>query len=126
MKLLYLPDGFTHSDRVSVESERSVFERWQAALDLSMRKHHAIRPTADIGESLRHDDLSRYKSICRVLEDHLKPIINIRNKLAHGSVGPPTESWQHGRSPPAYRSLPYRSASAMRRLPSRATSTATC
>jgi hypothetical protein len=45
---------------MSVESEGSVSKGWQAALDISMRKHHPIRPTADIVESLLHDDLSRY------------------------------------------------------------------
>jgi hypothetical protein len=89
MKLLYLPDGFTDSQRAEVLKTDSVFDRWTKSVEVGYRAGFSIPRGIAVTDQLLHDDEARYNSIQRVLKDELQPVIRLRNKLAHGQWARP-------------------------------------
>ncbi|MEV1329901.1 hypothetical protein AB0J20_10035 [Micromonospora costi] len=89
MKLLYLPNGFSDTQRSTVLAQPSVYERWVSAVDIGYRSAFNIATGVDVTYKLLHDDVARYTTIQRVLDTRLRPIIGIRNKLAHGQWSRP-------------------------------------
>jgi hypothetical protein len=82
-KLAYEPNGFSQQEREMVSAATSQMESWKKALELGFRKRYCL-PKADLSASLPITARSRYQTLLVILEDDLKPIIEVRNKLAHG------------------------------------------
>lgn len=84
LKLLYEPNGFTDDERTKVFSGPSKLDQWKISLELGFRRRYGI-PTADLTQnSLPKTAYLRYGDMISLLDVDLKPIIEIRNKLAHG------------------------------------------
>jgi len=82
-KLLFEPNAFDNADRIRVEKRPTHFEKWQKLVEIAFRKHYAI-PKASLAQALPFTAASRCAEIDRLLSSDLRPVIEIRNKLAHG------------------------------------------
>jgi len=85
-KLLYEPGGrgFSDHDRESIRTSKSQYDRWTNTIDLAFRRQYHI-PTGPLQPPrLPHTAHYRYNGIMDALSTHLRPIIELRNKLAHG------------------------------------------
>ncbi len=82
-KLAYEPNGFSQREREMVSAATSQMESWKKAIELGFRKRYGM-PKADLSASLPITARSHYQTLLVILEDDLKPIIEVRNKLAHG------------------------------------------
>jgi hypothetical protein len=79
-----------HEPNVS-EADRAVLlgvdpqvDRWHTAIELGLRKHFA-GASGELDElTLGHDIYARYRTLRTAVEDDLRPLIELRNKLAHG------------------------------------------
>lgn len=92
-KLHYESNGFNNTDRALITGESSQIDKWNKTIEVAVRKHYNI-PNGPLNIiSLPHSTYSRYHTLHDILEDHLKSLIEIRNKLAHGQwVFPFTDS----------------------------------
>jgi hypothetical protein len=83
-KLLNENGAFTDQDKEKVFSQRSQLNQWHKTVEVSYRKYFNI-PRAPLSlQSLPHTAFHRLNSITSILDDDLKSIIEVRNKLAHG------------------------------------------
>ena len=83
-KLLFEDSGLSDSERCTVISQSSQLEKWEKLIEVSFRKHYNV-PTAELNEStLPFTATARYKVLKEILDQDLRSIIEIRNKLAHG------------------------------------------
>lgn len=81
-KLAYGPN-VSESERTSILAPVQHTERWHASIELGLRKHYAgTKPLDEI--SLGHDVNARYQTLRAAVDNDLKPLIELRNKLAHG------------------------------------------
>lgn len=92
-KLLYEKNGFSEEDREDVDEESNHFNRWNKAIEIAIRKHYNV-PTGTLNQmSLPHSIFSKYRTLVDILEQDLRPVIEMRNKLAHGQwIFPFTEN----------------------------------
>ncbi|WP_146126965.1 hypothetical protein [Labrys okinawensis] len=82
-KLAYEPNGFSLTERAKISASNSQLEAWKAALELGFRKRYVL-PHADLQTALSITARLYYNTLLEIIENELKPIIEIRNKLAHG------------------------------------------
>jgi hypothetical protein len=83
-KLLHEEFGFSDGERTVVLAEQTQLDRWRLSVDLAFRKHHTV-PKAPLNErALGVAHAARRGALHDVLENELRVIIEIRNKLAHG------------------------------------------
>jgi hypothetical protein len=83
-KLLHEEFGFSHTERALVLAEGTQLDQWKLSVDLAFRKHHKI-PKAHLGGGLLGvAQTARRAALHDALENELRVIIEIRNKLAHG------------------------------------------
>jgi hypothetical protein len=82
-KLSYEPNGFSDDDRLKIQAEGSQVDRWKKAVELGFRKRYAIS-AHDLETALAFTPRIRLQVINRSLEEELKPLIEMRNTLAHG------------------------------------------
>jgi hypothetical protein len=82
-KLMYEPQGFLPAERKRIAEESSQFDAWKSALEIGFRKRHGI-PKADLKTVLPITARAHYLALLGTLESDLRPIIEVRNKLAHG------------------------------------------
>ncbi len=94
-KLLYEPGGFDNSQRDQVMGCRSQFESWICATELGFRRRYGIR-RADLRSALPGTARLRLDEILDVLDTELRPIIEMRNTLAHGQWARPLNASQNG------------------------------
>lgn len=99
-KILYESNGFSDVERERVtlkplpsgrKNKRTQYEQWQEIIDASFEKHYCIL-TADFSTLLSTEDFHKYNTLKILLETELRPIIEIRNKLAHGQWEYPLNS----------------------------------
>lgn len=84
LKLLFEKNGIEVEDRNTILSQPTQLERWQKSVEIAFRKKYGV-PAATLSETtLPHTAYSRYTSLVDILNTDLRPIIEIRNKLAHG------------------------------------------
>jgi hypothetical protein len=67
-----------------VLAEDTQLSQWQACVDESFRKHHNIRRAELDARVLGVGHEARRKALQATLDDDLRIVIEIRNKLAHG------------------------------------------
>jgi hypothetical protein len=83
-KLLYEPNGFSNLERSGIVSRGTQIDRWMATIEFAFRKHYNI-PNAVLSiNTLPHSAWSKYESVVKLVDIDLRPIIELRNKLAHG------------------------------------------
>lgn len=92
-KLLFESNGFSVHERGLIKAENTQFDKWKKSIEVAIRSHYQIPngPLTDI--NLGHSVYSKYQTLQAILEGDLKPVIELRNKLAHGQwVFPFTEN----------------------------------
>lgn len=95
-KVLFENNGMANSERDTVLSCTSQIDQWIKAVEVAFRKHYEI-PRAIINNSnLPYTAFARYSALNEILNDDLRAIIEIRNKLAHGQWVYPFNSDQTG------------------------------
>lgn len=97
-KMLYEPNGFTSAEREQITSAGSQIEIWKMALERGFRKRYRI-PFADLSQVLPLTPRARYAAILNIIDNDLRPIIEARNKLAHGQWVRPLNSENDDYSP---------------------------
>ena len=83
-KLLYEPTGFSDIERKDIVARATQIDRWMATIESAFRKHYNIPKAALSLNTLDHSAWTKYLSVIELIEVDLRPIIELRNKLAHG------------------------------------------
>jgi hypothetical protein len=81
-KLLYQPDGFDESLRAQVLAEDTQLDRWLRAIAVAFQFQYNVRALSE--ETLKFTAWSQYRELTKLVQEDLRPIIELRNKLAHG------------------------------------------
>lgn len=82
-KLLHEP-AFSNDERVHFQNVEAHIERWKVLVETAFRKRYRISQAELNATTLPHSAHSRYISLISLLDEELRPIITLRNKLAHG------------------------------------------
>ena len=83
-KCLFEQDGFSAEVRDDLYKIPSQLDRWKGTVARAFRLHFDI-PTRPLSEqNIPFSDYSRFVRINEILENELRSVIEIRNKLAHG------------------------------------------
>jgi len=83
-KLLYENNGLSVSERKAVVGQPTQLDQWLKVIELALRKHYNV-PTAPLNnQNLPFTANARYSVLKQILEQDLRNVIEIRNKLAHG------------------------------------------
>ncbi len=83
-KLLYEKSGLSDEERNIVISQSSQLEKWEKLIEVAFRKHYSV-PNAELNaKNLPFSAATRYEALNEILNDNLRSVIEIRNKLAHG------------------------------------------
>lgn len=90
-KMLFEPNAFTQVERQQIADAGSQLEIWKRALDRGFRRRYGI-PAANLATALPITPRARYIALVSMIEADLRPIIEIRNKLAHGQWVRPLNS----------------------------------
>lgn len=83
-KLLYEDPGFSDQERAVIAGEQTQLAQWTATVNLAFRKHHKLPKAALDETTLGVAHAARRVALIDVLNDELKIVIELRNKLAHG------------------------------------------
>lgn len=78
-KLLCEPGGFSSTRRNKVLGEDALYDKWMACIALAFQAKYQCSAAA-----LPATAKLRYKAINSFMDNHLKPLITTRNRLAHG------------------------------------------
>ena len=82
-KMLFERSGFSASERQLIACEATQIEMWQRALEVGFRRKHRL-PKANLQNSLPLTARGQHSALVEIIANDLKPIIEARNKLAHG------------------------------------------
>lgn len=83
-KLLHEELGFSEVERSRISESDTQLAQWQSTVDLAFRKHYKITRAELNQQTLGVTASARRDALVAVLDEDLKIIIEIRNKLAHG------------------------------------------
>jgi hypothetical protein len=83
-KILFEPYGFQESERQLVLSQSTQLESWQKAVEIAFRKQYNVPSATLTANTLLFTPFKRYSEISEIIDKDLRPVIEIRNKLAHG------------------------------------------
>ncbi|MEU0620724.1 hypothetical protein ABZ329_07700 [Streptomyces rubiginosohelvolus] len=84
-KIAHDPNGFNGRERELLAGSKSQIERWKSAVDFAFRRQYAIPMHLEIQNSgVEAAVISRHAIIMEMLDGDLRPIIEGRNKTAHG------------------------------------------
>jgi hypothetical protein len=83
-KLLFEPHGFSPNDRSAITRCGNLFDEWATSIELAFRSHYSVPRGPLSTTTLPHSAYARYSSLIDTLRDDLRPVIEIRNRLAHG------------------------------------------
>ncbi len=81
-KLLNEQEFFSPADRVVIFGKDNLFERWLLVVAHGFKKHHGVKTLS--ARTLKHGSFHQYQTLRENLETHLKVVLELRNKLAHG------------------------------------------
>jgi hypothetical protein len=82
-KLIYEPPSFSDSERQLIRAAGSQVNRWRTTIDLAFAKRYRLSGTFR-KEALPATARLRYDELRQILDRDLKPLIELRNSLAHG------------------------------------------
>lgn len=85
-KLLFEPASFTDAERSLVTSPRNQIQRWSIAIDVGFRRRYNVWRLDEA--SVGADTAARHRFLHDTLATSLRPIVEVRNRLAHGQ-------WEH-------------------------------
>lgn len=97
-KLIYEQNGFDEDHRSYIEGGRSQLEKWNRAVEMGFRLRYGF-PRANLNNSLRVTPRLHFRTLNDTIDSDLKPIIEIRNTLAHGQWAKPLNSRHTNLSP---------------------------
>lgn len=103
-KLSYEPNGFSVAERERIGAALTQLDSWKIALELGFRKRHAL-PNANLLTALPLTPRSYYRALTEVIDSELRPIVEVRNKLAHGQWSRALNSANDDFSPPLNQQL---------------------
>lgn len=84
-KIVSDPTGFDDSDRIKVRAPNAQIDRWLRAVDLSFGRHYNAWQLKGLEvDALPETARLKYSSIREMLNVELRPVIQNRNKVAHG------------------------------------------
>lgn len=83
LKVLHEHRAFTF-DEIAQILKIGATDRWKELVKFCFRKHFNVTDLNIL--TLRHSRFSQYKTLMETLETELLPIINLRNRLAHGQL----------------------------------------
>ncbi|MGW4743912.1 hypothetical protein ACWEPR_03795 [Streptomyces sp. NPDC004290] len=84
-KITHDPNGFNERERTLLAGSKSQISRWQAAVDFAFRRQYAVPMHLEIQDAgVDSAVISRHEIIMNMLDGDLRPIIEGRNKTAHG------------------------------------------
>lgn len=82
-KMLYEFNGFSQAQRERISSAGAL-KRWLLTVELAFRKHYSIPKAALRPPQLLSTAYLRLATLTETLENELREVITMRNKLAHG------------------------------------------
>lgn len=82
LKMLFEENGFGVDDRKRVLSRDTQIDKWKCAVTVAFSKHYKAKKISV--RQIGHTAFRRYSTINEIIEQDLRPIIEIRNRLAHG------------------------------------------
>jgi len=84
-RLIHTPDWLTDRQRTYVKTAPTRLEMWQRIIESGFRRRYGTRKrTVPLEDQLDHDAAARYRTLLEILDQDLRGLIEIRNKLAHG------------------------------------------
>jgi hypothetical protein len=83
-KIIFMPDGLSADQRSRVLGQSNALARWKEAVDLSFRRHYKVRAGQAFARVLDHDVLAKHQTLHDLIDNELRFLILLRNKLAHG------------------------------------------
>ena len=84
-KIVVDPLGFNDRERQLVWRARSQLDRWLEAVELSARRHYKVLIHKPVdASSIGLEAFDRYDTVRSLLTGQLRPVIEDRNKIAHG------------------------------------------
>lgn len=91
-KLIYEPRSFTEHERNIIRSKDAQLDKWLAAVELAFRSQYGVHRAELSEDTLSHATYSRFTTLQSMLDQDLRSIIGLRNKLAHGQWAYPLNS----------------------------------
>lgn len=89
-KLMHTPGWLDEPQQAYILSASSRIDRWQRLIEVGFRKRYGkTKRKVPLADQLDHDAAARYRTLLEILEQDLRGVIEIRNKLAHGQ-------WSYG------------------------------
>lgn len=83
-KILTDKHTFTNNSLQAIERAGSQLNKWLKAVELAFKQHHNLTSEEITSNSIGAVHFERYSKLKSLLKNELKPIIEVRNKLAHG------------------------------------------
>lgn len=83
-KILYETHTFSETSVQAIKAQNNQLDTWKKAVELAFRQHHSVprAPLTDRNIGVTH--AAKFHALLSILENELKIIIQVRNKLAHG------------------------------------------
>jgi len=83
-KLLYEPNGFSDDDRRQISQSNTLLKRWEQTVEIAFRKQFGVLRAPLSKETLPYTAYARFQAIMEMLDQDLRAVIELRNRLAHG------------------------------------------
>jgi hypothetical protein len=83
-KLLYEPSGFDAAERTRIRALPDQHSRWNVTVEIAFRKRFNLPHAAISSTTIPFTAAARYSECQLLLQDQLRPVIELRNKFAHG------------------------------------------
>jgi hypothetical protein len=83
LKILHEPNAFSDEERLRVLGGAAKIDQWKLAVEIGFRRRYGI-PAASLSSNLARTARHRFEDLMSLIGNDLAPIIQIRNRLAHG------------------------------------------
>jgi hypothetical protein len=83
-KLLYERQGYKDVERDAIVTKDTLLDQWVTTVELAFRRHYSVVRAPLSEATLPHSAHARYRALLELLDQDLRPIIELRNRLAHG------------------------------------------
>lgn len=83
-KLLYESNGLLAAEREVITAQSTQIDQWLKVIEVAFRRHYDVPSAPLSNQNLPFTASARYEVLKQILEQDLRNVIEIRNKLAHG------------------------------------------
>ncbi|ACV78344.1 hypothetical protein [Nakamurella multipartita] len=83
-KIISDPTGFNEREQSAAWDKREQAQRWTFVVELAFRRHYTVPLHDGIDSSTIGTSFNHYQHIVSTIETSIRPVIEERNKLAHG------------------------------------------